>query len=95
MSAMNIPYGSKESISLARDIMSFITYESKMASVEIGGDRGSFSGFEDSMLRQGFLYADKYGYDDTIITREQWELLDNLILLNGIRHATTTALPPT
>ena len=51
---MEIPYDSKDALSLAEKLMSFITGEARDASVELGRERGSFPNFE------GSIWSGKY-----------------------------------
>lgn len=50
---LNITYGSKESITLAEKIMSFVQSEGKKMSVELAKQRGAFPLFAESALKDG------------------------------------------
>ncbi|MFH1055040.1 MAG: vitamin B12-dependent ribonucleotide reductase [Candidatus Altiarchaeota archaeon] len=46
---LGVPYNSEEAIKIASEVISFIDYESKKASAELGGKRGSFHNFKKSI----------------------------------------------
>ena len=48
---MGISYNSQKAVHLAEDVMKFITQEARLASAELGEERGSFPLFEESKLR--------------------------------------------
>ncbi|KXB05332.1 hypothetical protein AKJ49_01015 [candidate division MSBL1 archaeon SCGC-AAA382A03] len=51
---LDIPYDSEEAISLAGDVMSFISEKAREKSRELGEDRGSFPNFEKSIWSEDF-----------------------------------------
>jgi len=51
---LGVPYGSKESLVIASDLMSFIRSNAREASVELGLKRGSFPNFKLSKLKGKF-----------------------------------------
>jgi ribonucleoside-diphosphate reductase alpha chain len=92
---LQIPYGSTESLSLAQDIMSFVNFFSKQASVELSAIRGSFPNFVHSEYQHNHI-TQLFGNSDTkSIQKKDWCLLESSLLTKGIRHCSTTALPPT
>lgn len=84
---MGIPYNSQEAVSLARDIMEFIDYHSKVKSMELAKEHGSFPNFTGSI------------YDKMSLIRQdnkfKWEQLKSQIKENGLRNATATTIAPT
>lgn len=94
---LNIPYGSQPAVKTAENLMSFINFESKIASIQLANTRGPFPAFHNPLT----AYHDNYitslfGQRDTqTVKRSDWRNLDNLIASNGIRNSSTTALPPT
>jgi len=94
---LGIPYDSEEASNIARDLMSFITYQTKRASVALAKTRGAFPAFYDSRnkLKQGFIFR-RYGkLGSKTVSEYEWQNLDRDIQIYGIRNVTTTALPPT
>lgn len=91
---LGIVYGSERSFELAEKIMAFIQFHSKMASVELAKERGSFPEIE------GSVYKDKEKLVRFLRIKETdsslpWDELVDSILKYGIRNATTTTVAPT
>ncbi len=84
---MGIPYNSQEAVDLAREIMEFVDYYSKVKSMEIAQVKGSFPNFKGSI------------YDSNSLIRKdnklQWDNLKSSIKSNGLRNATLTTIAPT
>jgi ribonucleoside-diphosphate reductase alpha chain len=53
---MGIPYNSEEAIRMAEKVMKFLQDESKVASEELGAERGSFPNFEKSVWAKRFKH---------------------------------------
>lgn len=93
---LGIPYNSEDGVNLARQLMEFIDYNSKVESVEIAKDRGRFANFEGSVFDgETFLYNKYQGQSAGIITDDMWYELDMQIQNYGLRNATTTCIAPT
>lgn len=98
--AYGFPYDSPQSRNLAREILSFINYTSKVYSVKLAIDRGSCLAMKDkthnSYFSERFL-EEKYGKNPTkTVPSSDWEQLANKIRLKGkLRNILTTSLPPT
>lgn len=97
--AFDLPYDSQEARNLARDIISFINYTSKWASVGLAEERGSCTAMGDASLNgylDGCFIEEKYArYPTRIISAQEWMELACAIRERGLRNITTTALPPT
>lgn len=93
---LNVPYNSEEGINLAKQIMEFIDYHSKVMSVELSQERGRFPNFEGSVYDGNNFLSKKYKDELAgIISIKEWEDLDVKIQQYGIRNATTTCIAPT
>ncbi len=93
---LEIPYNSKEAITLASQVMEFIDYHSKVKSVELAKKRGKFKNFENSVYSIGDWLTKKHtGKSAGIVTDDMYKELDKEIKINGIRNATTTCIAPT
>jgi ribonucleoside-diphosphate reductase alpha chain len=98
--AHRLPYGSPEARRLARNVLSMVTFASKVASHELGIERGSCGAMS---LPAGNRYTserfleNKYGKNptDTVATSEWQELGRAIRATRGLRNVSTTALPPT
>jgi ribonucleoside-diphosphate reductase alpha chain len=94
--ALDIPYNSAEAIALAEDVMAFMCYHSKLASLALAKDRGRFPFFHQSVYAKGTWFFEKFAHDPAGgITAEQWRALDQAVAEYGLRHATTLCLAPT
>ncbi|EKE03009.1 MAG: hypothetical protein ACD_20C00293G0001 [uncultured bacterium] len=94
--AMNIPYNAEEGTQLARQVMEFIDYHSKVKSVELAQERGKFPSFEGSIYDGNeFLYNKYQGKSAGVISDQNWKELDAKIQKLGLRNATTTCIAPT
>lgn len=93
---LNIPYNSEEGTTLAKQIMEFIDFTSKVKSVELSQERGKFANFDGSVYDgNNWLYKKYKGKSAGAISDECWYELDLKIQKYGIRNATTTCIAPT
>lgn len=93
---MNIPYNSEEGINLAKQIMEYIDFASKVKSVELAQERGKFVNFDGSVYDgNNWLYKKYKGKSAGIISDEYWYELDLKIQKYGIRNSTTSCIAPT
>jgi ribonucleoside-diphosphate reductase alpha chain len=94
--ALGLPYNSEEAILLAREVAAWIDYHSKLASVELAKQRGSFPTFAESRYAQGQWLLEKHGAKPTQrLTHKSWQVLNDAIQHHGLRNATTTCVAPT
>ena len=95
--SLSLRYGSKESIKLAGELMSFINYHSKKASLELAKQRGAFEMFDKSQFASGNSYLmDRLASKQTkTVSKNEWLDLIKKNKENGIRHCATISLPPT
>lgn len=84
---LGIPYNSEEAISLAQELMEFIDYHSKLASMQRAQKYGSFPNFKGSIYSEGTLQRTPI--------KLNWDSLIKDIQKYGIRNATTTTVAPT
>lgn len=98
---MGLSYSSEEGTKLASQIMEFIDYQSKVKSIELSKERGSFGNFKGSIYDGNFkdgkpFLTHKYeGKSAGMVTDAMWADLDKQIAQFGIRNATTTCIAPT
>lgn len=95
--SLNISYTQKEARDYLQDILNFISYHSKVASIELAKSRGSFGAIAESRYMDESFIMNKYGALNTPhVSCGQWSLLAKEIKETKLlRNATTTALPPT
>ncbi|WP_018684173.1 hypothetical protein [Actinokineospora enzanensis] len=93
-----LPYGSPDAIRLTRDLVAFVNYHSKLASVTLAEARGPAPAVADGRSR----YADpdflrRFARPEIrTVTPAHWDTLADRIATTGqLRHAHTVALPPT
>jgi ribonucleoside-diphosphate reductase alpha chain len=84
---LSIPYNSDEAISLAQEVMEFIDYHSKVASMQRAKKYGPFPNFQGSIYSEGKLQR--------VPINQDWGSLIKDIQKYGIRNATTTTIAPT
>lgn len=92
----NLPYDSDKARKLAKNVLSFINYTSKVASVELAEARGSCEAMKkkENKYYQTYL-EDRYGSGTDTITKKQWHQLANRIRTSRkLRNICTTTLPP-
>ncbi len=93
----NLAYDSDEARQLAKDILSFITYTSKQASVELAEQRRPC---EAMLIKDGNRYyqsylEDRYATGTNTVTLSEWQRLAEHIRVTGhLRNICTTTLPP-
>jgi ribonucleoside-diphosphate reductase alpha chain len=94
--AQRIPYDSPAAARLLEEVLASISFYSKLASVELAARRGSFPEFPRSRYASGGFLRRKYrAVRGLRIGPADWEALDEEIRRRGLlRHASTTALPP-
>jgi ribonucleoside-diphosphate reductase alpha chain len=99
--SMELPYDSDKSRNLCRDILAFINYQTKIASIDLAKKRGSFGAMN---MKEGCRYNEnpgfieqKYGQlkTNTVSTKQWNELGDFIRKTKLLRNCSTTALPPT
>lgn len=96
LKGLSLEYGSDESIKLAKNLFSFINYQSKLASLELAKERGAFKMFNESEFVGDCHMMNRLSSEETeTVSREQWLKLIVDIKKEGIRHCSTMALPPT
>ena len=84
---MEIPYSSEEAIELAREVMEFIDYHSKVRSMELAQANESFPNFTGSIYDKASLIRKDLKFN--------WSELKASIKKNGLRNATVTTIAPT
>jgi ribonucleoside-diphosphate reductase alpha chain len=86
---LGIQYNSEQAVDIAEQVMEFIDYHSKVASMELAKLRGPFPNFDKSVyVEKDCHMTGKTGHLD-------WKKLDAEIKKHGIRNATTTTIAPT
>jgi ribonucleoside-diphosphate reductase alpha chain len=86
---LKISYCSQEAISLAERVMSFITYNSLLTSVDLSASKGPFPAFDQSIYPQGGKPLDYRNLDTS------WEHVWKEIQRHGLRNASVTTIAPT
>jgi len=92
---LGIPYDSEEAVSLARRIMEYINYYSKLASIELAESRGPFPAFKGSIYDSENPRMPFEAEGEAKTYNLNWEEIRDLIRKHGIRNATTTTIAPT
>lgn len=90
---LGIPYDSEEGLEFMERVMEFVNYHSKLASVELAVERGSFPYFKKSFYIEGKLPI--RGFEDRSSWRLNWEVVVEKIKKYGLRNGYTTVVAPT
>ena len=90
---MNLQYDSDEGRRFMEKLMEFVSYYSKVASIERAKTRGTFPYFEKSFYTENKLPFT--GSDDYVNCHFNWDEIRTTIKKHGIRNAYTTVLAPT
>jgi ribonucleoside-diphosphate reductase alpha chain len=93
--ALGLPYGSAEAKELAADIMSFINFESKWASVLLAKERGPFNHFTHPQTKTELFIKPFAKRPTNFVSEQDWQRLEELFNAHKIRNVATTILPPT
>ena len=93
-----LPYDSKEGRALARDVIAFINYTSKLASADLAASRGpcpAIGGGQSRYADPAFLVRFA-GMGARTVSEAEWTALARQIATTGmLRNCSTIALPPT
>jgi ribonucleoside-diphosphate reductase alpha chain len=94
--ALRVPYDSPAAARLLEQVLASISFYSKRASVDLAAHRGSFPEFPRSRHASGGFLRRKYGALQGLhVGPADWDALDEEIRRRSLlRHASTTALPP-
>lgn len=93
-----LPYDSKEGRQLARDAVSLMNYQAKVASVELAQERGPCEAMNfnlDNLYFSGYIANRFAGQPTNTVSAKQWNELDEKVKNTGmLRNIHHTALPP-
>lgn len=98
---LQIPYDSERARQLAKDIVMFVNFKSKLASHKLSIERGPFGAMKFVLGNKyletpGFLSTKYGGHETRWVSSQDWYDLENLIRkTKHLRHCSTIALPPT
>lgn len=94
LQAMGLPYGSEKARELASDLMSFINFESKWASIVLAKQRGPFKLFDHPETRKDLFIQPFQNHPTNFVSKEDWDQLAKFFKTYMIRNLATTILPP-
>jgi ribonucleoside-diphosphate reductase alpha chain len=90
---LRLPYNSDEGRKFMEELMEFVNYHSKIASIELAKERGPLPYYDKSFYPEGKLpFA---GFSDKKSWHFDWEKVVDMIKENGIRNGYTTVIAPT
>ena len=87
------PYSSEEGRKLMEELMEFINYHSKLASIELAKERGPLPYYKQSFYPEGRLPFT--GFDDKKSWHFEWDKVVEMIKRHGVRNGYTTVIAPT
>jgi ribonucleoside-diphosphate reductase alpha chain len=90
---LRMGYNSDEGRKLMEELMEFINYHSKIASIELAKQRGPMPYYNKSFYPEGRLpFA---GYEDKKAWHFDWDNVAQMVEQHGIRNGYTTVIAPT
>lgn len=92
----DLPYDSDEARQLARNVLSFISYTSKQASIELAEQRGpceAMAAREGNRYYQDYLEG-RFGSTNTVSAGQWQQLAEHIRMTGNLRNICTTTLPP-
>jgi ribonucleoside-diphosphate reductase alpha chain len=90
---LKIPYNTEDARKFMEQLMEFINYHSKLASVELAKERGSFPYYDRSFYPEGRLPFS--GFDQKSNWRLPWDKVAQEVKRSGLRNSYTTVVAPT
>jgi ribonucleoside-diphosphate reductase alpha chain len=90
---LEVPYDSEEGIDWMGRLMEFVNFHSKVASIELAKERGSFPYFKKSFFPEGKLPFK--GFYERESWHQDWQSIVEGIKAYGLRNAYTTIVAPT
>lgn len=87
------PYNSDEGRKLMEELMEFVNYHSKLASIDLAKERGSLPYYNKSFYPDGKLpFA---GFYDRKLWHFDWDKIAQMVKEHGVRNGYTTVIAPT
>ena len=86
-------YSSEEGRKVMEELMEFINYHSKIASIELAKERGPLPYYNKSFYPEGKLPFS--GFDDKKSWHFEWDKVAEMIKQHGVRNGYTTVIAPT
>lgn len=90
---LEVPYDSEEGRKWMGKLMEFVNYHSKIASLKLAKERGSFPYFNKSFFPEGKMPFQ--GFYERESWHQDWQSLVEEIKAHGLRNAYTTIVAPT
>lgn len=92
---LKIPYDSADAVEMAVKVSEALDFYSKDASADLAQKRGVFPAYQQSRYTDVGWLGRKLDHTQGFIPHEEWQQLFSKIITSGIRHASTTSMPPT
>ena len=90
---LRLPYNSDEGRKIMEELMEFINYHSKLASIELAKERGPLPYFDGSFYPEGKLPFS--AFHDRKSWHFEWDKVAEMIKEHGVRNGYTTVIAPT
>lgn len=95
---VGLPYNSSEGREFARDLLSYINFEAKYASINLANQRGSCGAMRETISNKyfsGYIENRYAAQATTTVSTEDWKKLSKVVQSTGkLRNVHHTALPP-
>ncbi|MFA6495212.1 MAG: adenosylcobalamin-dependent ribonucleoside-diphosphate reductase [Candidatus Paceibacterota bacterium] len=90
---LDLPYNSKAGLDFMGELMEFVNYHSKVASVDLAKSRGALPAYRQSFYKEGKLpFA---GFADKKSWHFDWNAIARDVKKYGVRNGYTTVIAPT
>jgi ribonucleoside-diphosphate reductase alpha chain len=90
---LRLPYNSDEGRKFMGELMEFVNYHSKIASINLAKERGPLPYYDRSFYQEGRMpFA---GFYDRKSWHFEWDKVAEMIKNNGVRNGYTTVIAPT
>jgi ribonucleoside-diphosphate reductase alpha chain len=90
---LRLPYNSDEGRTFMEELMEFINYYSKLASIDLAKERGPVPYYDKSFYPEGMLPFS--GFYDRKAWHFEWDKVAEMVKQYGVRNGYTTVIAPT
>jgi len=90
---LDLPYNTKAGLDFMEQLMEFVNYHSKVASIDLAKSRGALPSYQQSFYKEGKLPF--WGFADKKSWHFDWNAISRDVKKYGVRNGYTTVIAPT